>query len=88
MVVYSLLNMQRKKLSELVPGESGVVWQLTNTSLTPKLAEMGLLKGKRVTVLFQAPFNGPMAIDVDGYTLSLRTEEAALVDLESNLETN
>jgi Fe2+ transport system protein FeoA len=71
--------MQEKKLSDLVPGESGVVVSLGSSSLTPRLAEMGLLKGKIVTVLFQAPFSGPLAVDVEGYTLSLRREEAEIV---------
>jgi ferrous iron transport protein B len=71
--------MQEKKLSDLVPGDVGVVLRLHDSVITPRLTEMGLFKGKKVTVLFQAPFNGPIAVDVDGYVLSLRTEEADMV---------
>ena len=78
--------MQEMKLSEMIPGEAGVVVRLAPSVLSAKLAEMGMLKGKKVTVLFQAPFNGPMAVDVDGYVLSLRMEEAGLIELEKNVE--
>lgn len=44
--------------------------------------EMGLLPGKAVTVLFRAPLGDPIAIDVNGYILSLRLDEAALILVE------
>ena len=43
------------------------------------MMEMGLVEGKKLEVLFRAPFGDPIAIDVDGYTLSLRKDEAQLV---------
>ena len=74
--------MELIKLSGLLPGESGVVSGLSKSTLAPKLTEMGLMKGKKIRVLFQAPFNGPIAVDVEGYVLSLRTEEANIVAIE------
>ena len=50
-------------------------------SLT-KLIDMGLFPGKEIRLLFKAPFGDPIAIDVQGYTLSLRREEAALISIE------
>ena len=44
--------------------------------------EMGMIKGKFLTVLYRAPFGDPIAIDVDGYVLSLRRDEAQLVEVE------
>lgn len=44
--------------------------------------EMGLLPGRKVTVLFRAPLGDPMAIDVNGYILSLRLDEAAMIQVE------
>jgi Fe2+ transport system protein FeoA len=44
--------------------------------------EMGVIKGRILTVLYRAPFGDPMAIDIDGYVLSLRKDEACLVDVE------
>ena len=43
---------------------------------------MGIYPGKRVKVVFKAPFGDPIAVDIDGYTLSLRKEEASLVEVE------
>jgi len=50
------------------------------------MMEMGLIKGKKIEVLFRAPFGGPIAIDVDGYTLSLRKDEATLVLVENQTD--
>lgn len=66
-------------LNSFKPGERGVVSALASHALTPKLVEMGVFIGKEVEVLFRAPFGGPIAIDVEGYTLSLREDEAGLV---------
>lgn len=55
---------------------------LEKSALAPKLADMGLYPGKQVKVLFKAPFGDPIAIDVEGYTLSLRLSEAALISLK------
>jgi Fe2+ transport system protein FeoA len=49
--------------------------------------EMGLIKGKEITILFKAPLGDPIAIDVQGYVLSLRLDEAALIQVEEALET-
>lgn len=71
----------RKQLSELRTGQSGVVEGILSNEITAKLVEMGLYKGKRVRLLFRAPFGDPIAVDVDGYTLSLRKDEAAFISV-------
>jgi len=43
---------------------------------------MGLSKGSSVHVLFRAPFQGPIAIDLGSSVLSLREDEAMLVMVE------
>ncbi len=58
------------------------VKKLSHNSVTSKLVDMGLFPGKTVEVVFKAPFGGPIAIDLDGYTLSLRKDEASLVEVE------
>lgn len=57
------------------------ITNLVQNGLTSKLVDMGLYPGKSVKVVFKAPFGDPIAIDVDGYTLSLRKEEASLVEV-------
>ncbi len=55
---------------------------LKNSVLTPKLIEMGLYPGQVVMCMFAAPFGDPLAVNVGGYLLSLRKEEADLVLLQ------
>jgi Fe2+ transport system protein FeoA len=43
--------------------------------------EMGLVVGKKLKVLFKAPFGDPIAIDLGGYVLSLRLDEAKLINV-------
>ena len=72
-------------LSEYQPGEAGTVKSVAQDELTPKLVEMGIYEGKGIRVLFRAPFGCPIAVDVDGYILSLRRDEARLISLEPSL---
>ena len=44
---------------------------------------MGFFEGKELRVLYRAPFGDPMAIDIGGYILSLRNEEAEQIEVES-----
>jgi Fe2+ transport system protein FeoA len=46
--------------------------------------EMGLMPGREITVLFRAPLGDPIAIDVDGYILSLRLDEASMIQVEEH----
>lgn len=66
-------------LSKIANGERAIVHEILASELKVKLMEMGLVKGKALTVLFRAPLGDPIAVDIDGYVLSLRIEEAALV---------
>jgi len=70
------------KLSEIKNGNCATVTSIEDSSIRLKLMEMGLLPGKSVTVLFRAPLGDPIAIDVNGYILSLRLDEAALILVE------
>lgn len=75
-----------KSLSSIKPGQSVTVVSIHDSALKPKLMEMGLIQGKEVTVLFKAPFGDPIAIDVHGYILSLRLDEAGLIEVEIPIE--
>ena len=68
-----------KLLSNIKNGEHVIIRKLKESSFKVKMMEMGLVEGKKLEVLFRAPFGDPIAIDVDGYTLSLRKDEAQLV---------
>ena len=72
----------KSSLSNIKNGEFAVVREISESSLKVKLIEMGLTLGKKIEVLYRAPFGGPIAIDVEGYVLSLRRDEAQMVEVE------
>ena len=65
-----------KKLSELQAGESGTIDSFSNNDIFLKLMEMGCVPGEKVTVAMIAPLGDPISIQVSGYRLSLRLNEA------------
>ena len=71
-----------KSLADLKVSEKGIISSFSDEQLSVKLIEMGCLPGSEVQVNFTAPFNGPIAIKVAGYHLSLRREEAKSIALK------
>jgi ferrous iron transport protein A len=70
-------------LNSIANGTIVHVKSIKASDLKVKLLEMGFCEGKELRVLYRAPFGDPMAIDIGGYTLSLRNEEAAQIEVES-----
>jgi ferrous iron transport protein A len=75
-------------LSDIQPGNLVFVQNVENVPIKPKLMEMGVIKGQLLRVLFKAPFGDPIAIDVNGYVLSLRLEEARHIHVERHSDNN
>lgn len=73
--------MDTKTLANLAVGDSVEVLDIKGDELRSKLLEMGLTPGSIVTHLFQAPFGDPIAIEVNGYVLSMRKQEAKLIEV-------
>jgi ferrous iron transport protein A len=71
-----------KTLAQVPLHKKTRVLGIMESELKPKLLEMGLYPGKELEVLFRAPFGDPIAIDVCGYTLSMRLSEANLIEVE------
>ena len=71
-----------KTLDKLKVGESGVIKSLSKRDLALKLIEMGCLPGEKITLTKIAPLGDPIAIEISGYELSMRKEEASTVVLE------
>lgn len=71
------------KLSELSPGAAAVLRALPpGGAAFVRLREMGLLPGTRLKLVRRAPLGDPIEIEVRGYHLSLRREEAEHVEVE------
>ena len=66
-------------LNQLKLGQKDVVQEFTDDFLSLKFIEMGCLPGEIVKLVNIAPFGDPIAIEVSGYVLSLRKEEASTV---------
>jgi len=74
-----------KTLAQAAIRTHAIVTGITDSALKPKLLEMGLYVGKDVQILFKAPFGDPIAVDVDGYVLSMRLDEARLIQIEDRV---
>lgn len=76
--------MSLKKLSELRPGQAGVVERVLGSGpFRQRLLEMGLTRGVRVAMEKTAPLGDPTEYVVKGYHISLRRGEADLITLHS-----
>lgn len=69
-------------LSQLLPGEFGIVKEFTDLEMSVKLMEMGCLPGEEISVCRIAPLGDPIAVNVSGYQLSLRKFEASTIILQ------
>ncbi len=72
------------KLREMKPGDAGRVKALDDTDpqYRQKLLRMGLNRGAGFTVVRKAPFGGPIEIEVKGFRLMLRSNEADAFEVE------
>lgn len=70
------------RLSELQNGEFGIISKVKGRgAFRKRITEMGFVKGKKVTVIKNAPLNDPIEYNIMGYEVSLRRSEAALVEV-------
>jgi ferrous iron transport protein A len=70
------------KLTDLQPGQKGLILSFENEDLYLKLLEMGCVPGETVTIERIAPLGDPISVLVAGYNLSLRQEEAESIIVE------
>ena len=72
------------KLSELKTGEKGVIVKvLGHGGFRKRIVEMGFIKGKIVEVLLNAPLQDPVKYKIMGYEVSLRHNEADMIEIIS-----
>ena len=72
------------KLSELRTGESGVIVKVHgHGGFRKRIIEMGFVKGQHVDVLLNAPLQDPVKYKLMGYEVSLRHDEADMIDVVS-----
>ncbi|MFY9154037.1 MAG: ferrous iron transport protein B [Prolixibacteraceae bacterium] len=72
------------RLSEVKNKETVIITKvLGHGSFRKRITEMGFVKGKEVTVIKNAPFNGPTEYKILDYNITLRRTEANLIEVAS-----
>jgi ferrous iron transport protein A len=70
-------------LDEMKPGSECLVKKLiAKDKLGQRLVDMGVYPGLRLKVIRNAPLEDPMELELEGYYVSLRHEEAKFVEVE------
>ncbi len=71
-----------KTLRDVNPGETVRVSRLTGQGpVKRRIMDMGITKGVEIYVRKVAPLGDPVEITVRGYELSIRKEDAAMVEV-------
>jgi ferrous iron transport protein A len=70
-------------LNKMEPGQSGTVVGYTHdTPIARRLTELGIVPGRTITYLRNAPLNDPLEVQVGNCCLTLRRAEASLIAVE------
>ncbi len=69
-------------LRDLKPGQQGVVVAIAAVgSMKRRIMDMGITPGVKMRVIKVAPLGDPIEVNVRGYELSLRKEEAQQIEM-------
>ncbi len=70
-------------LDKFSVGDTGIITAVRGEgSLRLHLLDMGLIPRTRVTLFKVAPMGDPMELHLRGYSLTLRREDAAMIEIE------
>lgn len=70
-------------IDDLKVGQSGTIAQVgSEGALRLRFLDMGLIPGTKVTLRKVAPMGDPIQIQVRGYELTIRREDAARITLK------
>ncbi|MBN1140456.1 MAG: ferrous iron transport protein A [Deltaproteobacteria bacterium] len=71
-------------LDQMRPGSRGRIKRLSvRDKLGQRLMDMGIYPGLELKVVRNAPLEDPMEVELGGYFVSLRHDEARFVEVES-----
>lgn len=72
-----------KTLKDVKVGGSATVVKLNGQgAVKRRIMDMGITKGVKITVCKVAPFGDPVEITVRGYQLSIRKDDADMIEVE------
>ena len=70
------------RLSELTRGESAIIVRVDGDGdFRRRITEMGFVRGKKITVIRNAPMRDPIEYELMGYEVSLRRAEADNIEV-------
>jgi ferrous iron transport protein A len=79
-------NRMTRVAAELEVGQSGRVARVVGSDeISRRILEMGVTPGVEIRRLGTAPLGDPLEFEVRGYRLSLRTTEAAHIEIDPAL---
>lgn len=71
-----------KSLFELTQGETGIIVKVKGRgAFRKRIIEMGFVVGKKVSVVKKAPLQDPIEYEIMGYDISLRAQEAKMIEV-------
>lgn len=77
------------RLSELRTGEKGIIVKVMGRgAFRKRIIEMGFIRGKEVDVIQNAPLKDPIHYRVMGYDVSLRRNDAQMIEVVSTTESD
>ena len=72
-------------LKDLLPGEEGKVISIGEKGpMRRRIMDMGVTPGAVVKVIKVAPLGDPIEVNIRGYELSLRKEEAGQIEISKS----
>jgi len=72
----------KARLSDIETGRSVYIERVKGEgAFRQRIGEMGFVRGKRITVVKNAPLNDPVEFSLLGYNVSLRRDEASLIEV-------
>lgn len=78
------LSLKKMRLSELKPGQKAVITKiLGHGAFRKRVMEMGFVRGREVTTILNAPLMDPVKYSLMDYEVSLRRNEAKLIEIVS-----
>jgi ferrous iron transport protein A len=69
-------------LAQLKKGDTATIVGFHDPDIGLKLLEMGIFPGVKIKLRQIAPLGCPVAIELDGHTISLRKREATTVEVD------
>lgn len=75
------------RLSELKTGEKGIIVKVMgHGGFRKRIVEMGFVKGQTIEAILNAPLKDPIKYKIMGYDISLRRQEADMIEIMSQQE--